>query len=230
MLALLLASCQIDSGEVQRRNPNRLKSECDYLLEYSFDIPTEAFRQAMRIQDFISSDEDGRKDPKFTDISYSPASDIYVIDRYGSIAVNGSDLTGTGASWTVSTLQYGTIAIICCGEGLWNVSGENIDSYRQLYYSIIFECEPGTYSMDTEFSLTYHGSQIEDSDYYINFESRTPTSCRWLAFSDKGTVGYRPSRKGVIEFRFIKAGDILDCCYATYNGTGEALLSVSTIK
>lgn len=228
--ALLLASCQIDDGQSPGRNQSRLKSECNYLLRTTFDGPTEAFRQAMRIQDFISADEDGRKDPKFLDISYSTASDSYVIGQYGDITMNGKTLTETGAIWTVKTRLNGTVEILCCGEGLWNVRGVVSQQYQQTDYSIIFECQPEDYSLGTEFSLKYHGSLIEDSDYYINFESREPMSCKWIASSELGTVSYRPSRKGVVEFRFIKAGRTLDSCYATYNGTGEAGLSVSLIK
>lgn len=231
-LCALATSCVIESGTSSNRNGYKLRGICQELWDASGISAAVAMEQAFRIQDFIDSDEEGRKDSRFSDIGYFPSEGYYEIKDLGRIYTDGKAIDEDGAYWRSTVIGEGCLYIGYKGNGSWDVSYDysEKDAYNSCYYGIYglnpegLEFTNTIRLLDTDQSGRHswgsliNGVYKEDETYSAAFTTPSEIKFYWSTSSTSDSITTSLVADGKFHTEFFIAGYMKDFCDMMWSG------------
>lgn len=218
LCALLAVSCIIDIGDYAGRTESEIISKSIITLRTSLEGPLEGFYQAMRLQEFIDTDEQGRRDGRFSDIAYYYSDGSYEIGDFGRIVPDGKSLSSQGAVWTF-VCDAGIYSLQTTGENSWKIVSDKVDGYWNMAsnFTLDIRLDGETLSPNSKFNGTLEGSSTDGSEYHIDFSSTDSFDFCWNITSKQGDTSHELIIEGQIRLEFLKDKELLDWCITDYN-------------
>jgi len=218
---LPLYSCVVSRTEKPRRTAENLKSTASFFANYSVDIPSGMINNCMLANDFIKAGEEERKKPKYSSVSYTPATNTFDIGTLDKIETSGMDFSTVSTVWTV-TRSGEKILVECIGENQWTVSrvSNGTDDY---WKGLAFSSSFILVSKDADGFCTWQcnmeGVYNEDDNYSTSFSSPEGLTVKWDGQYTGASVYARPVFSGVISSKFYVDGKETDWCTLTYENS-----------